>query len=145
MFRISRFSLNHIWNKISQINSCRFFIVLAETRHKMMFSFKLIWTIEILFLIVLIHPNLGENNKSFEHLSFTTDVFIGDECVDTVGWTDRTNNFTCSDYVAIGWCVNQTIVTSLQNSSMPSLNFPDSNCCVCGKKGEYRRNFHLKR
>ena len=77
----------------------------------------------------------------FLNLFFT----LGDECVDTVGWNDQMNNFTCSDYVTLGWCLNKAIVTSLQNKPMSSLNFPDSNCCACGKKGEYRRNFSLQK
>ena len=71
---------------------------------------------------------------------------IGNECIDTVGWNDLMNTLTCSDYATRGWCVNRTVISSMQNNPMAALNFPDLNCCVCGKKSEDKSNFrHIYR
>lgn len=69
----------------------------------------------------------------------------GDRCIDTIGWRDRINNSTCSNYVSRGWCKNKTFILPLRNYSIPLLNFPELNCCECGKRGEYKQNLIILR
>ena len=72
-----------------------------------------------------------------EHLAYFVHVIlIGDTCVDTDGWHDNINNSTCSDYVDHGWCVDNSLSSAMKVHSTPSLNFPELNCCACGKRGE---------
>ena len=68
----------------------------------MSLSFESISIVQILFLIISINPICAKNFN---------------ECVDTVRWKDRINNFTCADYVNRRWCVNRTVITSLQKQS----------------------------
>lgn len=66
--------------------------------------------------------------------TFLINSILGSKCVDTTDWHDKINNSTCSDYVVHGWCVNRTLASAMKVHSIPSLNFPELNCCGCGKK-----------
>jgi len=56
-----------------------------------------------------------------------------DSCKNTPGWKSRTGK-SCKTYEEMGWCKNG----SAGPFSGWFANFPEKNCCACGKKAEPR-------
>ena len=52
------------------------------------------------------------------------------ECIDTADWEDDVG-FNCEDYKNKLWCENGVARYSLVTGS--ESNFPEDNCCLCGK------------
>ena len=70
----------------------------------------------------------------FSHLS---KIFLENNCTDTAAWSDGWGE-TCEYYLTKGVCENGEVKDGqvLKNSAM--FNFPEKNCCVCGKiRGKY--------
>ena len=61
-------------------------------------------------------------------LSPISNWFIETVCFDTPLWDD-TFGYNCEGYMTYGWC--KTGVINIRGGS--NYNFPESNCCVCGK------------
>ena len=52
-------------------------------------------------------------------------------CRDTPGW-ENSNGYGCAYYQA-HWCANGTAKPGMQGTLGPAWNFPEANCCACGK------------
>ena len=55
------------------------------------------------------------------------------ECSDTPEWDDNFKSY-CRSYAREGWCVGGSIIPP--NQGGPKFNYPERNCCICGKGGE---------
>ena len=57
-------------------------------------------------------------------------------CTDTPQWTD-TDSFTCDGYKTNDWCRNGKALRHPWESTFggigSSYNYPEKNCCICGK------------
>jgi len=58
----------------------------------------------------------------------------GTGCQDTPDWTNGAFKQTCKDY-ASKWCENGKFKAGFEHTGGSQYNFPESNCCVCGKTG----------
>eukprot|EP00316_Scyphosphaera_apsteinii_P016693 CAMPEP_0119318564 /NCGR_PEP_ID=MMETSP1333-20130426/46800_1 /TAXON_ID=418940 /ORGANISM="Scyphosphaera apsteinii, Strain RCC1455" /LENGTH=195 /DNA_ID=CAMNT_0007324773 /DNA_START=88 /DNA_END=673 /DNA_ORIENTATION=+ len=58
-------------------------------------------------------------------------------CVDSPDWQNFSGK-TCADY-ANEWCAGDTFRVGMEWTSGGQFNYPEQNCCVCGKptEGEY--------
>ena len=54
------------------------------------------------------------------------------DCVDTPGWTNGANR-NCASYVSKGWCANGKAKNRQEWTLGRTYNYPEHNCCVCGK------------
>ena len=55
-------------------------------------------------------------------------------CTDTPGWNNgHGSGKTCARYVKEGWCHNHRVASTVNYFSGFNNNFPENNCCVCGK------------
>eukprot|EP00808_Paulinella_micropora_P021583 g19910.t1 len=54
-------------------------------------------------------------------------------CDDTVGWSNGANGYTCAGYKAQNWCANGWFTAGNDWTGGSTYNFPENNCCVCGK------------
>ena len=54
-------------------------------------------------------------------------------CKDTVEW-ENPHNVTCQGYSDRGWCTNGGVSTPAWENMGSAFNFPQENCCVCGKQ-----------
>eukprot|EP00808_Paulinella_micropora_P003794 g33818.t1 len=59
------------------------------------------------------------------------DSDIDDDCVDAPNW-DNYFRYTCSDYVAKGWCANGAVVSGEEWTTGVQFNEPELSCCACG-------------
>ena len=57
---------------------------------------------------------------------------LGQKCTDTENWLDGKKN-KCEDY-SEGWCEKGQLSPDHSDKAGSSNNFPELNCCVCGKK-----------
>jgi hypothetical protein len=58
-------------------------------------------------------------------------------CTDTTGW-DNGWGFGCvgpSSYTSEGWCARGAALPGQEWTLGPTYNYPEKNCCVCGKGG----------
>ena len=53
-------------------------------------------------------------------------------CVDSPGWLNS-KGMSCARYSTVGYCVNGTIIAGKEWSTGSAFNFPEQNCCECGK------------
>jgi hypothetical protein len=55
------------------------------------------------------------------------------DCVDTENWNNIVG-FTCFEYEVIQlWCANGKFTPSNNWTGGPQFNYPERNCCACGK------------
>ena len=59
------------------------------------------------------------------------DAVVGG-CGDTAGWSNRFSA-SCASYSAEGHCADGSIVTGHEWAAGEGFDFPEKNCCVCGK------------
>ena len=68
----------------------------------------------------------------------TTSVPPTLSCEDTPEWKSYDDMYTCADFENNGWCQNGAQVVDLDiggetPKTQEQLNYPESNCCACGK------------
>merc|ERR1719478_2062055 len=56
------------------------------------------------------------------------------ECTDTPRWTNG-NRKSCDDYAEL-WCSNGDYREGFRFTTGQKYNYPEHNCCVCGKQGK---------
>ena len=61
--------------------------------------------------------------------------FTGTSCTDTAGF-DNGGGFDCATYVSQGWCADGAAVAGQEWTLGASFNYPENNCCACGKTGD---------
>ena len=54
-------------------------------------------------------------------------------CLDTPGWTNYVGGFGCQGYIDHSWCANGAAVPGEEWTLGAGFNYPERNCCVCGK------------
>ena len=57
--------------------------------------------------------------------------FLDLACVDTDGWENGAGR-DCNSYASNNWCENEAIKEDWTSGS--PYNYPENNCCVCGKR-----------
>ncbi|CAF1569520.1 unnamed protein product [Didymodactylos carnosus] len=60
-------------------------------------------------------------------------------CIDTPDWSNRQSGggHTCFEYEFIyKWCVNGTLALNSEWTGGAFFNYPELNCCACGKQGK---------
>ncbi|UJR29646.1 hypothetical protein I4U23_017194 [Adineta vaga] len=75
--------------------------------------------------------------------TITTDRYIPANCVDTPDWANKYSGsptgkgFTCFEYEIIyKWCTGGTFTPGSQWTLGKRYNFPEVNCCACGKASQ---------
>ena len=54
------------------------------------------------------------------------------ECVDSPGW-ENGKGMSCARYGTLGYCMNGSAIIGKEWSTGSAFNFPERNCCECGK------------
>eukprot|EP00808_Paulinella_micropora_P030337 g9871.t1 len=57
-------------------------------------------------------------------------------CKDTPNWQNSGGGWTCADYAILDWCANGRITPGQEANGGSNWNYPEYNCCVCGKPAE---------
>ena len=57
------------------------------------------------------------------------------DCSDTPEWDNKGDGsgFDCKEYVERNWCENGAARPGHEDSLGSNHNYPENNCCVCGK------------
>ena len=57
-------------------------------------------------------------------------------CTDTPNWNNSLYQFDCDYYESAGNCANGDFVSGKEWTGGKNYNYPEDNCCVCGKSSK---------